>query len=147
MKHQLTRVCVAAAALAIAGIAATAAPGAIRITKIYYDSPGSDFGSNTSLNAEWIRLKNTGSRARYLTGWRIRDAAGHVYKFGTFRLRAGYSVKVHTGSGSNTATNRYWGSSGYIWNNDKDTATLKNASGVVIDRCSYNSTAVDYKVC
>ncbi len=147
MKRLLAQLSAAVAIVALAGATATAAPGAIRITKIYYDSPGADTGNNSSLNAEWIRLKNTGSRARYLTGWRIRDAAGHVYKFGTFRLRAGYSVKVHTGSGSNTATNRYWGSSGYIWNNDKDTATLKNASGVVIDRCSYNSTAVDYKVC
>jgi hypothetical protein len=79
--------------------------------------------------------------------WTIRDAASHVYKFGTFRLRAGYTVTVHTGHGTNTAINRYWGSSAYLWNNDKDTATLKNASGVVTDRCSYNSTAVDYKVC
>jgi hypothetical protein len=147
MKRLLARLSAAVAIIALAAATATAAHGAIRIKKIYYDSPGLDTGSNSSLIAEWIRLKNTGTRARYLTGWRIRDASGHVYKFGTFRLRAGYTVTVHTGHGTNTATNRYWGSSAYIWNNDKDTATLKNASGIVKDRCSYNSTAVDYKLC
>lgn len=122
------------------------APAAIRITKIYFDSPGSDTGSKSSLNAEWIRLKNTGSTGRYLTGWTIRDTASHVYKFGTFKLRAGYSVTVHTGSGSNTATNRYWGSGGYIWNNDGDIARLKNKAGTLIDKCSY-SGAGDYLAC
>jgi hypothetical protein len=147
MKHHLARGCAAAAVLAIAGIAATTAPGAIRIAKIYYDSPGADTGSNKSLNAEWIRLKNTGSRSRSLTDWRIRDASAHVYRFGTHRLGAGKTVTIHTGRGSNTARNRYWRSDNYIWNNDKDTATIKNANGDVKDRCSYNSAAVDYKIC
>jgi hypothetical protein len=84
-----------------------AAGAAIKINKIYFDSPGSDTGLNSSLNAEWIRLKNTGSTGRYLTGWTIRDTSGHVYRFGTYRLRAGYTVRVHTGSGSNTRLNRY----------------------------------------
>ncbi len=143
MKRTVT---LALALLALATVAAPSAPAAIKITKIYFDSPGSDTGSNSSLNAEWIRLKNTGSTGRYLTGWRIRDAASHVYRFGAFRLRAGYSVTVHTGSGSNTRLHRYWASSGYIWNNTGDTATLKNASGERIDRCSY-SGAGDYVRC
>jgi hypothetical protein len=122
------------------------APAAIKITKIYFDSPGADTGSNTSLNAEWIRLKNTGSRGRYLTGWTIRDTSGHVYRFGTYRLRAGYTVTVHTGRGTNTRRNRYWRSDGYIWNNDGDTAKLKNRVGTLIDRCHY-SGAGSYKIC
>jgi lamin tail-like protein len=117
---------------------APSAPAAIRIAKIYFDSPGADTGSNSSLNAEWIRLRNTGFTNRSLTGWRIRDASGHVYKFGTFTLRAGRAVTVHTGNGSNTAFNRYWRSDGYIWNNNGDTARLRNASGTVVDRCSYS---------
>ena len=75
---------------------APSAPAAIRITKIYFDSPGADTGSNFSLNAEWIRLRNTGARSRLLTGWKIRDAQGHVYTFGTYRLGAGLAVTVHT---------------------------------------------------
>lgn len=127
------------AACAIAGLAlAAGASAGIRITKIYFDSPGADTGSNSSLNAEWIRLKNTGSTGKFLTGWTIRDTSGHVYKFGSFKLGAGRSVTVHSGGGSNTATNRYWGSDGYIWNNDGDTAKLKNKAGKLIDKCSYS---------
>ena len=137
----------AAAVCALVSLAlVSGASAAIRITKIYFDSPGADTGSNSSLNAEWIRLKNTGTSGRYLTGWTIRDASNHVYRFGTFKLHAGYSVTVHTGSGSNTATNRYWGSSGYIWNNDGDTARLKNRAGTLIDKCSY-SGAGNYVLC
>jgi lamin tail-like protein len=117
---------------------APSAPAAIRITKIYFDSPGADTGSNFSLNAEWIRLRNTSARSRLLTGWKIRDAQGHVYTFGTYRLGAGLAVTVHTGNGSNTARHRYWRSDGYIWNNDGDTARLRNASGTLVDRCSYS---------
>jgi hypothetical protein len=91
-------------------------------------------------------LKNTGSSARSLSGWTVRDVANHVYRFGTFTLRAGYSVTVHTGSGSNNSSNRYWRSGWYIWNNDGDTARLKNGSGMLMDRCSY-SGAGDYVTC
>ena len=132
---------------ATTAITAAPASAAIVITKIYYDSPGADYGSNSSLNAEWIRLKNTGSTGRYLTGWTIRDAASHVYKFGSFKLRAGYTVTVHTGSASNTSLHRYWGRGWYVWNNDRDTATLRNGSGTFIDSCSYNSSSTDYKLC
>ena len=120
---------------------------AIRIVKIYYDSPGTDTGSNSSLNAEWIRIKNTGSKRRTLTGWKIRDASGHVYRFGRFRLRPGRTLTVHTGRGSNTARHRYWGRERYVWNNRRDTATLKNRRGSIVERCSYRSRSRDYKIC
>jgi hypothetical protein len=35
--------------------------GAVKIHKIYFDSPGADNGSNTSLNAEYIVIRNTGT--------------------------------------------------------------------------------------
>lgn len=52
----------------------------IRFAQVLYDSPGSNGGSNPSLNAEWFVLKNNGQR-RSLTEWTVRDAAGHVYRF------------------------------------------------------------------
>ena len=73
-----------------------------------------------------------------MTGWTIRDTSSHVYKFGSFKLRAGHSVTVHTGKGSNTAKDLYWRSDEYIWNNDGDRAKLKNKAGDVIDTCSYS---------
>jgi hypothetical protein len=110
----------------------------IRIERIFFDSPGSDTGRNSSLNAEWIRLKNAGSTARKLTGWTIRDRSGHVYRFGAYTLAAGKAVTIHTGKGSNTPHNRYWRRDKYIWNNHGDTARLKNKAGELIDKCSYS---------
>ena len=39
--------------------AAPAMASRVVIKEIYYNSPGSDDGSNSSLNGEWIQLKNT----------------------------------------------------------------------------------------
>ena len=48
-------------------------------------------------------------------------------------------MKVRTGNGTETATNLHQGRSWYVWNNDKDTAYLRNAEGTLIDTCSYNN--------
>lgn len=117
---------------------ASAAPCVV-IYRIYYNSPGSDNGSNSSLNGEWIQLRNRCSTSRALTSWKIKDAVGHTYTFTSYALRAGKYVKVHTGKGTNSATDRYWGRSWYVWNNDKDTAYLYNRNGSLIDKCSYNN--------
>ena len=111
----------------------------IGIYRIYYNSPGTDTGSNSSLNAEWIQLRNRCSTSRLLTSWKIKDAAGHTYTFGSYALGGGKYVKIHTGKGTNTATDRYQGRSWYVWNNDKDTAYVYNQNGTRIDTCSYNN--------
>lgn len=121
--------------------------GAIRITRASYDSPGSDTGGNASLNAEWIAVKNSGSRARQLHGWTLRDTAGHVYRFPRYKLRPGRTVKVHTGDGSNSRRHLYWGQGWYVWNNDGDRATIRNRNGNLIDRCTWNGDEGGVKFC
>jgi Lamin Tail Domain len=111
----------------------------VGIYRIYYNSPGTDTGSNLSLNAEWIQLRNRCSTSSSLTYAKVKDAAGHTYTFGSYALGGGRYVKVHTGKGTNTATDRYWGRSWYVWNNDKDTAYLYNRYGTRLDTCSYNN--------
>jgi hypothetical protein len=150
-RHVKTLVRIASTLAMAAGATLTVAPTAqaapvVRFTKIYFDSPGSDTGSNYSLNAEWARVKNFSSKARILTGWTIRDPQGHVYKFPTFTLRAGYSVTLHTGNGTNTATNLYWHEDNYVWNNSGDKAILRNRVGTLIDTCSFTG-AGSYKIC
>jgi hypothetical protein len=73
--------------------------------------------------------------------------AGHVYTFGSYTLGAGKYVKIHTGKGTNTSTDRYWGAGWYIWNNDKDTAYLKGPKGGTIDTCTYDNSGASYKIC
>ena len=123
------------------------AASCVGIHRISYNSPGSDTGSNSSLNAEWIQLRNRCSTARSLTAAKLKDAAGHTYTFGSYTLGGGKYVKVHTGKGTNTATDRHWGRSGYVWNNDKDTAYLYNRSGTRLGTCSYNNKNASSAYC
>lgn len=124
-----------------AAIPAQAATPKLHFTKAYANSPGSDNRSNSSFNAEYLVLKNSGTKSYTLTGYTIRDKARHVYRFPTFKLRAGASVTLHTGRGKNTSKHLYWGSRAYIWNNTGDTATLKNTVGTTKDTCSWRTVA------
>jgi hypothetical protein len=146
-------IAVTAATAALAGAAflpsqAQAAAGSVHLYKVYYDSPGTDLRSAASLNAEYVQVKNTTTKAVSLKGWVLVDAANHRYTFPTYSLGAGKTVTIRTGKGTATSTTRYYNSGAYIWNNDKDKATLrKSATGTVVDTCTYNSTRVDYKMC
>jgi len=133
-------VALAATVLTLPATSAEAATSVLRFSKVYYNSPGSDTGSNSSLNGEWIRITNYGSGKHSLTGWTVRDKQNHVYKFGTFTLSAGSSVTLYTGAGTNSWNKRYWHSAYYIWNNTGDTAYLRDASGTSKDSCSWGST-------
>ncbi len=118
--------------------AAQAATSPIVIHEIYYNSPGPDRGSNTSLDAEWVQLYNRTGHAVTLTHWTLRDTARHIYTFGPYQLKAHGYVKIHTGRGINGPASRYWDHSWYIWNNTGDTGTLKNSGGATQSRCSYS---------
>jgi hypothetical protein len=139
------------AALFIVALSAPQANAAssIQFRRIQYDSPGTDGGSNSSLNAEYVVLKNVTTRNISITNWTVRDVASHVYKFGTFTLGAGKSVTLHTGKGTNSATHRYWGrgAGAYVWNNTGDTAILKTPSGTTAYTCKWTSTGSGYKNC
>ena len=129
----------------------TPAVGSVQFTKIQYDSPGVDSGSNSSLNTEWVRLTNKTKAKINLNGWTVRDAAGIVYKFtGTLNLAAGGSILVQTGKGTNTATRRFWnraGRTGYVWNNAGDTATLRTNANKTIDTCKWTTAASGNTTC
>ena len=107
----------------------------MKIVKVTYDSPGTDRGGNTSLNAESVVIKNVSRTTQTLTGWTLRDTQNHVYKFPTFKLAAGKSVTVHTGKGTASQTHRYHNATWYVWNNDRDQATLRNATGATVHTC------------
>ncbi len=150
MKRTIAAIVLLLGPIAMLGsTAAQAATSPVVIHEIYYNSPGPDRGSNASLNAEWVQLHNSSGHPVTLTHWTLTDRAGHIYTFGTYRLKASGSVKIHTGKGGNTQANRYWGHSWYIWNNNGDGATLKNASGAVVSRCSYSDPGEKraFKIC
>jgi hypothetical protein len=121
------------------GTSSGSATGGVRLTAINFVA--------STLNGEWVRLRNVTTSRRTITGWTLRDAAGHVYTFPSFGLAAGAYVKVHTGSGSDTAADLYWGSGSPIWNNDGDAATLRNSGGTAVDNCSYTGAAAPKAAC
>jgi hypothetical protein len=124
------------------GTGPRASRGGARITSIYFDSPGSDHGSNSSINAEYVRIKNTTRHRITLTGWTVHDSGRvHNYRFRRLTLDPSATVTLHSGVGHNGAHVRYWGEHEYVWNNDGDRATLANADGRRVDSCGY--TAAD----
>jgi hypothetical protein len=131
---------VAAVSAGVVFAAPAQAAGGVIIYRAYYNSPGSDTGSNASLNAEYILLKNTATTPKWLNGWTLRDKANHVYKFPATMINPGKYVYVRTGRGTNNAGNRYWGLKWYVWNNTGDAAYLRNTAGTLIDSCSWGST-------
>ena len=141
----------AAAAISTATLASMSAPAlaanpTLHFSKAYVDSPGTDTGSNASLNAESVVITNaSATTAITLTHYTVRDRSAHVYTFPTFTLRPHASVTLHTGSGTNTTSNLYWGSRAYIWTNTGDTAYLKNTAGTLKDSCSWGH--VTYVIC
>ncbi len=136
------------AASTLTSSAPAEAASAIQFGRIQYDSPGTDRGSNASLNAEYVQLKNVGSRTINLYRWYVRDSAGYTYRFASnFYLPPGYTVTLHTGKATNTSSHRYWGLASYVWNNTGDQAHLRMPSGALADYCSWTSVGSGYRYC
>ncbi|MEU4718093.1 lamin tail domain-containing protein [Nonomuraea dietziae] len=135
-----------AAAVFIPSLPAHAAP-AIQITKVYYDSPGKDLRSNTSLNGEYVTLYNATTRAIDLEGRTVKDKTGYTYTIEGVILGAKKKLTIRSGQGSDGTSTVHWGRRAYVWNNDEDVAYVRNARGKLIDSCSYDSTRYDYKNC
>jgi hypothetical protein len=104
----------------------------VEFVHIEYDPEGSD------LEGEYILLRNTTDAPQDLTAWMIEDGDGHEFRFESFVLEQGASVKVWTGAGEDTGTDVYWGYGRGLWDNDGDTATLKDYRGQVVDTFNYS---------
>ncbi|ELZ71108.1 endonuclease [Haloferax prahovense DSM 18310] len=99
------------------------------------DAPGND---NDNLNEEYVTLRNDGDDPVDLSGWTVSDAAGATYTFaeGT-ALDPGASLTLHTGSGTDTDEDVYWGRGGAVWNNGGDTVTIRDAAGTEVLAYTY----------
>lgn len=146
LASRLTATTLAAGALvAAAALPATAADhgrhhharSQVVLGAIQYDSPGRDTRTNASLNAEWVTVVNTGRHAVNLSGWSLSDADHHTYEFAHLRLAGHASVRVHTGTGHDTTAHVYQDRRAYVWNNDSDTATLRDSDGRFADSASW----------
>lgn len=95
----------------------------VRITYIVYDPPRDD------VVGEYVELGNFGSHTVEMTNWTLSDTADHVYVFPTFSLAPSSGVKVWTRACTGDATNLCMGRGTAVWNNEGDTAYLRDANG------------------
>lgn len=115
--------------------AGTGDPSALTVSEVHADAAGDD-GEN--LNDEYVVLTNRGDEPVDLSGFRLADEAGATYVVPDgVELAPGASLTLHTGSGTDTATDRYWGRSSPVWNNDGDTVILTAPDGTVVLRETY----------
>ncbi|MEU4347660.1 lamin tail domain-containing protein [Streptomyces sp. NPDC023838] len=103
------------------------------IGEVQYNSPGRDDRSNRSLNEEWVEVMNTGRHAVNLRGFTLTAGDGARYRFRTMRLEGHSAVKVHTGFGRDSSRDVYQDRNHYVWDNHRDTATLRNDNGRILD--------------
>lgn len=124
-------------ALAVLLLGAALVQGAqaigVAITSANFAAPSPE---KENLDQEWVEITNLDSAAQSLTGWTLSDAGNHTYTFPDFSLSAGAAVKVHTGSGTDSARDLYWNRNSSVWNNDGDEATLKDSSENVVSSYS-----------
>lgn len=82
---------------------------------------------------EYIVLANYGDYVD-MSNWYIADTQGHVYHFQDFHLNQASIVRVHTGKGTDTISDLYWGQDKLIWTNDKPQLFLFDTFGAIVDR-------------
>ncbi|AWB28496.1 lamin tail domain-containing protein [Halococcoides cellulosivorans] len=86
-----------------------------------------------TLNDETVTFTNSGDAPLDLSGWTVSDEADHTYTFpDEATLDPGAELTLHTGSGTDTATDVYWGSGSPIWNNAGDTVIVTDENGDTI---------------
>jgi micrococcal nuclease len=108
----------------------------LRIQKIYYDAPGPDAENP---NGEWVEIMNEGSSAVDLAGCSLKDEGTHIYAFSTVELPAEKVLKLYSGQGTDSSTVLFWGlSDDAVWNNEGDTAFLRDPEGRLIDIYGYS---------
>jgi hypothetical protein len=127
--------------LALSGIFVVLDPCVPRTTELIVNIAESDVNPAGDALDEYVCVTNVGRKPTNLLNWTLTDTAGHRYDFPSFILQPNESVRVHTGPGTNSDSDLYWGFGRAVWRNDGDTATLSNAQGSVEHEVSYPARA------
>jgi endonuclease YncB( thermonuclease family) len=106
----------------------------LTITKLNYDAEGDD---SENLNDEYVILTNAHNVTIDMTGWRLWDMANNEYIFSDFVLDNYSSITLITGSGIDTDSELYWGSSKPVWNNDGDALYIRDSENKFVINYRY----------
>ena len=102
----------------------------VEISNLHPNAEGDD---NFNLNDEWVEFRVL--VAGTLRGYSVEDDSGHRYNFPDRIFEGGQLFKLHTGSGSDTQTDLYWGMTGSaVWNNGGDTVKVLDAQGHIVSK-------------
>lgn len=90
------------------------------------------------LDEEYVRFKNDGESRLSLSGWSVENDDGDRFEFpDRTMLEPGDRVTLHSGSGTDTETELYWGADRPRWRNRGDTVRVRDADGLLRLRESY----------
>ena len=109
--------------------------GALHVTSFHANGRGDD---RVDVNSEYFRLVNMTTEPLDLAEYRVSDISGSVFDLPHLVVPGGYTVKVHSGVGTDQADPSdqltvYLGSTWPIWNNDRDRLTITDRGGAVVD--------------
>ncbi|WP_459192479.1 DUF4350 domain-containing protein [Halosimplex sp. J119] len=91
------------------------------------------------IDDEYVAFTNDGDASIDLSGYTVADEADNSYTFDSLMLGPGETVKLYSGDGQDTATERYWGNSGVaVWNNGGDTVIVADPDGTTVIEESYS---------
>ncbi len=99
-------------------------------------------------NSEWIELYNAHSKDVDLTGWILKDQDGATLVLPSATMSTGTTLRIYTGTGTNTSTVIYWqGASDLdIWDDDGDDILLLNLDEETVDYMAYEGAGVSKDV-
>jgi len=113
--------------------------GPLKITRI---EPKGNAEEGKGDSEEFVRIANVSDQSLDVSGYSIADRDGHRYDFPSAQLRPGYVLTLVTGEGQDRRDHAgpvtlYWNRRAEVWNDQGDTAYLKDPKGVVVDRFEY----------
>lgn len=121
---------------------ASTVPSTVIATATSTSSPYAPSLTVTDLNlaGEYVTIKNTGTLAVSLDGWKLQDeGANNVYTFPAIVLASGDTMKVYSHASGPMGTNVVYWTTSSVWNNDGDTAFLYNPQGQLMSSLSRSS--------
>ncbi len=105
------------------GLVATA----LEISDHQVDPPGRD---DENLDQEWVEIHNPGTDPIDLDQWTVRDeTTSNRFAFPAMTIGAGVSLRVHTGSGSDSPTDLYLGDRFPVWSNRGESVLVLDPEG------------------
>lgn len=109
---------------------------ALALDEIRENPPGRDA---SHLDDEYVSFRNEGADPLDLSGWTVENESGDRFQFppGTI-LAPDTRVTIHSGRGTDTETDLHWRADEPVWHNTGDTVFVRDATGTLRLRESYN---------